>query len=531
MDNQEPQKKKKDKASRGSRVNALVILICIDLIGFMASLYVLKAAKDANLYLIPAALTLVMSVITAMVYVQMRHQDEENRQRIAGDVADALSAIIQITKNDQQMMDKKIEDLSEEYKVPAQEIINALKALAKVSLGRSKENATALINSNETVVAQVMDLQDKIDSLEKTVDAASNNDLSKVIDDNSHKVAVGLDDLTHDVQRLDQDMRRLERVAKDMEIHAPVIQSVQTQPAPAEKNEKDIPSDPDLYDNSKELNEETTCDEPYVQANAEEAEVKPAALQDESDDSESDDIQDLSSELEPPADDETETATDEDLTSLLDAVPEDTDDVETGNDDLDLTIDDESEDQEIGPDDLSLDLDEPASEPADESVAEEAVAEEAEAEPSEEPELSIEPESTPEPEEEQAAEPEPTPEPEEEQAAEAEPVSEPEPVQEVEPEPAPASDIDLSDPNKKLSPDEIAALFAQATKSPEPASEEEPVIDEQPVSEKNVPDDTPAGASGTDSDNAEAAPAPDTDGDPNRMMTPEEIEALFSNVS
>ena len=512
MDNQEPQKKKKDKASRGSRVNALVILICIDLIGFMASLYVLKAAKDANLFLIPAALTLVMSVITAMVYVQMRHQDEENRQRIAGDVADALSAIIQITKNDQQMMDKKIDDLSEEYKVPAQEIINALKALAKVSLGRSKENATALINSNETVVAQVMDLQDKIDSLEKTVDAASNNDLSKVIDDNSHKVAVGLDDLTHDVQRLDQDMRRLEKVAKDMEIHAPVIQSVQTQPAPAEKNETDIPSAPDLYDNSKELNEETTCDEPYVQANAEEAEAEPAALQDESDD-----IQDLSSELEPPADDETETATDEDLTSLLDAVPEDTDDVETGDEDLDLTIDDESEDQEIGPDDLSLDLDEPASEPADESVAEEAVAEEAEAEPSEEPELSIEPE--------------PTPEPEEEQAAEAEPVSEPEPVQEVEPEPAPASDIDLSDPNKKLSPDEIAALFAQATKSPEPASEEEPVIDEQPVSEKNVPDDTPAGASGTDSDNAEAAPAPDTNGDPNRMMTPEEIEALFSNVS
>ena len=504
MDNQEPQKKKKDKASRGSRVNALVILICIDLIGFMASLYVLKAAKDANLFLIPAALTLVMSVITAMVYVQMRHQDEEDRQRIAGDVADALSAIVQITKNDQQLMDRKIDDLSEEYKVPAQEIINALKALAKVSLGRSKENATALINSNEAVVAQVMDLQDKIDSLEKTVDAASNNDLSKVIDDNSHKVAVGLDDLTHDVQRLDQDMRRLEKVAKDMEIHAPVIQSVQTQPAPAEKNETDIQSDPYLYDKSKELNEETTCDQPYVQANAEETEAKLTDLQDESDDSESDDIQDLSSELESPADDETETVTDEDLTSLLDTVPDDTDDVETGDDDLDLAIDDESEDQEIGPDVLSLDLDEPASEPADESVADEAVAEESEAEPSEEPELSIEPEPIPEPEEEQAVEPEPISEP----VQEVEPVSEP--VQEVEQEPAPASDIDLSDPNKRLSPDEIAALFAQATKSPESASEEEPVIDEQPVSEENVPD---------------------TSGDPNRMMTPEEIEALFSHVS
>ena len=54
------------------------------------------------------------------------------------------------------------------------------------------------------------------------------------------------------------------------------------------------------------------------------------------------------------------------------------------------------------------------------------------------------------------------------------------------------------------------AIVSVKDPSPESASEEEPVIDEQPVSEENVPD---------------------TSGDPNRMMTPEEIEALFSHVS
>ena len=48
---------------------------------------------------------------------------------------------------------------------------------------------------------------------------------------------------------------------------------------------------------------------------------------------------------------------------------------------------------------------------------------------------------------------------------ESKPIAEPEPVSELEPMPEPVAEElppmpDLSDPNKTLSPDEIAALFA-----------------------------------------------------------------------
>ena len=98
-----------------------------------------------------------------------------------------------------------------------------------------------------------------------------------------------------------------------------------------------------------------------------------------------------------------------------------------------------------------------------------------------EPVVAPEPMSAPEPEPVAAPEPMPTPEPE--PVAEPEPIPAPEPVAEaVQPaaEPAP-------DPNRSLSPDEIAALFANMGNDSEPeakeesAPEPEPEVTEEPV--------------------------------------------------
>ena len=74
-------------------------------------------------------------------------------------------------------------------------------------------------------------------------------------------------------------------------------------------------------------------------------------------------------------------------------------------------------------------------------------------------------------------------------------------------EPVVAPEIDLSDPNKAMSPDDIAALFASM--AGDTPAEEEPVI-EEPVVE-----DTP--------------PMPDLS-DPNRELSPDEIAALIANL-
>ena len=93
-----------------------------------------------------------------------------------------------------------------------------------------------------------------------------------------------------------------------------------------------------------------------------------------------------------------------------------------------------------------------------------------------------------------------------------------EPIAEPIVEPAPAAeevaDTANSDPNRQLSADEIAALFAGANAGaaePEPASEPEPAVEQAPA--------------------AEAAAADTANSDPNRQLSADEIAALFAGAS
>ena len=108
------------------------------------------------------------------------------------------------------------------------------------------------------------------------------------------------------------------------------------------------------------------------------------------------------------------------------------------------------------------------------------------------------------------------PETVEEKPVEAEPIVEEVPKQSASEE-KPAMP-DLSDPNKTLSPDEIAALFANMPDNA-PKEEEKPV-EAEPIVEE-VPQEQPA--------TEEKSPMPDLS-DPNKTLSPDEIAALFANM-
>ena len=136
------------------------------------------------------------------------------------------------------------------------------------------------------------------------------------------------------------------------------------------------------------------------------------------------------------------------------------------------------------------------------------------------------------------------PEPVVEEAAIAEPepvaVIEPEPVIEA-PEPEPVvepspvaeeavADTTNSDPNRQLSADEIAALFASANASAtEPESEPAEKVITEPVTEApQAPEPEPVVEP---SPVAEEAVADTTNSDPNRQLSADEIAALFASAN
>ena len=148
------------------------------------------------------------------------------------------------------------------------------------------------------------------------------------------------------------------------------------------------------------------------------------------------------------------------------------------------------------------------------------------------------------------------PEPVVEEAAIAEPepvaVIEPEPVVETphvpEPEPvvesSPAAeeavaDTTNSDPNRQLSADEIAALFASANAgATEPESDPAEEVITEPVTEaphvpepEPVVEPSPAAEAVTEPSPAAEAVADTTNSDPNRQLSADEIAALFASAN
>ena len=156
-------------------------------------------------------------------------------------------------------------------------------------------------------------------------------------------------------------------------------------------------------------------------------------------------------------------------------------------------------------------------------------------------------EAIPEPESVQANESEQIPEPipvnEPEPVVETPHVPEPEPVSETphipEPEPVvepgPAAEEDVadttnSDPNRQLSADEIAALFASANAgATEPESEPAEKVITEPVTETpHVPEPEPVVEP---SPAAGEAVADTINSDPNRQLSADEIAALFASAN
>ena len=156
-------------------------------------------------------------------------------------------------------------------------------------------------------------------------------------------------------------------------------------------------------------------------------------------------------------------------------------------------------------------------------------------------------EAIPEPESVQANESEQIPEPipvnEPEPVVETPHVPEPEPVSEtphipepepvVEPSPAAeeaVADTTNSDPNRQLSADEIAALFASANAgATEPESEPAEEVITEPVTEApHVPEPEPVVEPGPA---AEESVADTTNSDPNRQLSADEIAALFASAN
>ena len=466
------------------------ISIVIEAVLIMLEIYVLTQMQDqlliAGAMVIPMALTLYFLILSIINVSQYNKRMELERYE---DLYNAQKASYLIVRKSFEELSKRLEDLEQVNNLPAEEIINAQKAVAKLTISRNKENALALMESNESLIEQLSSLEREL---------KQNN---SSIAERQEKL---LEQTKKDLIERNRDLERqlLELQAKVAENRQIVMPPMYAQPAP-----QMMPQQMDTVSRQKDIKHDD-----YAQ---EETDI-------------SFDGYDTPMVAEAPSEEP-------ELNTIAETIPTETEEHYVESDE-DAETDTESE--------IAVET-----EPVIEAEAEPTI--EAEAEVTPEPVPTVTPVSddpnhvmTPdeiaamfsganaaEPVAEETAEAEPAIEAEAEPAIEAEAEATPEPVPTV----APVSD----DPNHVMTPDEIAAMFAGASTAESQVEAEpiaEPVVEEtaeaEPVIEAEAEPEAVVEEKAAEPVEEKAATSvPDlSNNDPNKMLTPEEIEKLFANL-
>lgn len=418
--------KKKDASLTVVLFSALAVVLCM-MLGIYLMIFMPELLPAIAVTGLAALGCTYLCVATLVKRVEKKEAEQQEQ----------YASILKSEKASYLLIRKYFDEISEQLSLmedrladPFQEVITAQKATAKVTISRNKENADALMNSNDKLLEQFFQMESRLDE----ISGALSSDTGDKNEELMHRQI----EMTN---QLSSQLREAE-----LELKNEILQAV---------------------------NKMSMAPQQVVMTAAQPQMVMPDPLPDLTE--EPDPLPDIMEEPEP----------------LPDLMEE--------------------------PEPVEAD-DEPVVDTELEPLMPEEPEETIEPEPIPESEEIVEPEPLPEPE----AEPEPEPEIE----SAAEPEAEPE-IEELPPEP------DLSDPNKMMSPDDIAALLASINS--EAAAEPEVVADEVAA---DIPDE-PAGqpevldtqiVSEPEQETAtDAPPMPDLS-DPNKVMSPDEIAALFANL-
>ena len=458
--------KKKDTKARMQIIFGALILALF----FSVELYMMINYSEK--YLIIAGIALIelifLYVIIQGIFALKDEKEIRNEEQYDNVFKSEKASYLMLKKYFEEFEDK-LNYLEKASKIPTEEIINAQKGIAKVIMNRNREGSEAMISTTEQITEQLTEVQKQSEALQSLLASCKDEIIvsQKAAGDSSEKsVQMQIQDLV--VQMKDMELRLNTAISQNQKMivqSAPV--SYATAPEPV--------SEPAAASESVVAPEAIAEPEPVVAP-------KPIV------------------EPEPVAAPEAIAEPEPVVAPEAIAEPEPV----------------------VAPKPIAEPEPVAASEPV---VAPEAIAE---PEPVVAPEAIVEPE--PVAASEAIVEPEPVAAPE--PIVESEPVAAPEAI--VEPEPVAASEPvaepvqpaaePASDSNRSLSPDEIAALFANMGNDSASETKEEPVTEPEPeVTEE------PIAAEATEAPADSTPPMPDLS-DPNKTLSPDEIAALFANM-
>ena len=460
--------KNKDSKARMQMIFGILLFAFI----FMAELYaIVNFPKMFIVLAVLAAADLICLYVAIRGVISVYETKYARREEQYESIFKSEKASYLMLKKYFEEISVKLAYMEEASKIPTEEIVNAQKGIAKVIIKRSHENTEALMNSYEQLMDQFTTFQQGIDGLGTVAGAYKEEILSAYKDEKS---PAPKDEEVHDHAQDKETVAKLQEIIlaiKDMELR--LNQTIMN-------SQKVVVSQPQVsVPVATPVVEPQPAPQNHVEETPAEPEISPEP--EESMEPEPEISPDLEESMEPEP--EISPEPEESMEPEPEISPEPEESMEP--------------DPEILPDIPEEESFEPEEEPpvmaADEIIPPD-------------PEESIE-------EAEELVEPDPIPE----DAIVEEADDENLPEEELSPMP------DLSDPNRAMSPDEIAALFANmgnddnADKAGEPVEETvEPEDIPEPIEEPEAVKEAPL--------------QPEEPADPNKALSPDEIAALFASM-
>ena len=410
----------------------VIFSVLIIVIGILAEFYIMINLGGEPVYLcIFGMIILIMSYILISSIVQIQYNKMREEREEHDNLFKSQKASYLIIRKSFDEIFQRLESLEKSIKLPTEELITAQKAIAKVNISRSKENTDALMNSNDKLLEKVFEFEDMLDENNKKLLESQNQITEQQMKDvmlKQQEINAAIKELQLSLKN--EMLQAINTIATTQPQNIPQQMSQNISQVEISKVDQAIPikieGDTELKFEEplveEPLMEEPITEEPLMEEPIIEEPIVEEPIMEEAPAEEVPPMPDLS--------DPNKVMTPEEIAALI---------ANTG---------------------------------AEESVAEEPVAEEPIIE---------------------------------------EAIIEEAPAEEVPPMP------DLSDPNKVMTPEEIAALIAN-TGAEEPVAEES--VAEEPIAEEPIMEEVPV---------EEAPPMPDLS-DPNKVMTPDEIAALIANM-
>ena len=465
--------KNKDSKARMQMIFGILLFAFI----FMAELYAMVNFPKMFIVLAVLAVADLICLYVAINGIISVYETKYTRRE------EQYESIFKSEKASYLMLKKYFEEISvklayieEASKIPTEEIVNAQKGIAKVIIKRSHENTDALMNSYEQLLDRFDTFQKGMDGFGTVAGAYKDEILSACKDEISSVQKDGKEQEHSQDKEIAAKLQEIIIAMKDMELR--LNQTIMN-------SQKVVVSQPQVSVPVATPVEPQPAPQNHVEETPVEPEISPEPEE--------------SMEPEPEISPDLEENPEPEISPDLEENPE----------------------PEILPD-LEESLEPEISLEPEEDMEPEIlpdIPEEEDLKPEEEPPIMAADEIIP-PDPEEAIE-------EAEELVEPDPIPEEAIVDEADDENLPEEELppmpDLSDPNRSMSPDEIAALFANmgndnnAYKVEEPAEETvEPEDIPEPIEEPEAVKEAPL--------------QPEEPADPNKALSPDEIAALFASM-